>query len=103
MDYQLVLQLKGDDRLDFDAMVSLEDEIQQIVEPIAEVDGHDVGSGEMNIFILTGDPVATFERAKPLLSAASLLDKVSVAYRELRSDDFTLLWPANSTGAFVIA
>ena len=103
MDYQLVLQLRGDDSLDFDALVSLEEEIQQIVEPIAEVDGHDVGRGEMNIFILTGDPVATFERAKPLLSAASLLDKVSAAYRELLSDDFTLLWPTSSTVAFVVA
>jgi len=103
MDFQLVLQLRGNDCRDFDAMVSLEDAIQQIVEPIAEVDGHDMGSGETNIFILTGDPVATFERAKPLLSRASLLDKVSVAFRELRSDDFTLLWPAGSTAAFVIA
>jgi hypothetical protein len=103
MDYQLVLQLRGDDCLDFDAVVSLEDEIQQIVEPRAEVDGHDLGSGEMNIFILTGDPVATFERAKPLLFRASLLDKVSVAYRELRSDEFTLLWPTSSTGAFGVA
>ena len=84
-------------------MVTLEDKIQQIVEPIAEVDRHDVGSGEMNIFILTADPVATFERVKPLLSAASLLDKVSVAYRELRSDDFTVLWSTSSTGAFVVA
>ena len=102
MDYQLVLQFRGDDCLDFDAMVSLEDEIQQIVEPIAEVDGHDVGSGETNIFILTADPVATFERAAPLLSNASLLDKVRVAYRELRFDDFTVLWPTSSTETFTV-
>lgn len=103
MDYQLVLPFRGDDCLDFDAMVSLEDEIQQIVEPMAEVDGHDVGSVEMNIFILTADPVATFDRVKPLLSAASLLDKVSVAYRELRSDDSAVLWSTSPTGAFVVA
>ena len=103
MNYQLVLQFRGDDCLDFDAMVSLEDEIQQIVEPIADVDGHDVGSGEMNIFILTADPVATFEQAKPLLSDTSLLHKVSVAYRELRSDDFTVLSPTSSAGAVVVA
>jgi hypothetical protein len=103
MDYQLVLQFRGDECLEFDAMVNLEDEIQQVVEPIADVDGHDVGNGEMNIFILTADPVATFERAKPLLSAASLLDKVSVAYRDLRSDDFVVLWPTSLTKAFVLA
>ena len=103
MDYQLVLQFRGDDCLDFDAMLSLEDETQQIVEPIAEVDGHDVGREDTNIFILTADPVATFERVKPLLSAVFLLDKVSVAYRALRSDDFTALWSTSSTGAFVVA
>jgi hypothetical protein len=62
-----------------------------------------MGGGEMNIFILTADPVATFERLKPLLSAASLLNKVSVADRELGSDDFTFLWSTSSTGAFVVA
>lgn len=46
MDYQPVLQFIGNDCLDFDAMVSLENVIQQIVEPIAQVDGHDVGRGE---------------------------------------------------------
>lgn len=57
----------------------------------------------MNIFILTADPVATFERVKPLLSAESLLDKASVAYRALRSDDFTVLWSTSSKGAFIVA
>lgn len=103
MDYQLVLQFREHDCLDFEAMVNLEDEIQRVVEPLADVDGHDVGSGEINIFILTADPAATFERAKPLLSAASLLDKVGVAYRELCTDDFTSLWPESSTLTFVIA
>lgn len=103
MDYQLVLQFRGNHCLDFDALVNLEDELQQLVFSIADVDGHDMGSGEMNIFILTADPVATFERAKPLLADASLLDNVHVAYRELRSDDFALLWPTGPTEAFVVA
>ncbi len=103
MYYQLVLRLRGDDCLDFETMVSLEDEIQQIIAPIAEVDGHDVGCEKMKIFILTRDPVASFERIKPLFSAEILLDKVGVAYRELRSDDFALLWPTSSIRAFVIA
>jgi hypothetical protein len=81
----------------------LENEPQQIVEPIAEVDRHDVGSREINIFILADDLGATFERVIPLLSNASLLDKISVAYRALHCDGFMLLWPPNSTGAFVVA
>jgi hypothetical protein len=102
VDYPLVLQFRGNDRLDFDALVDLEEELQRLVEPLADVDGHDMGSGEINIFILTADPVATFERAKPLLSDASLLNKVVVAYRELLSDNFTVIWPEGPTEAFVI-
>jgi hypothetical protein len=102
MDYQLVLQFKGNVIRDFDELVNFEDDLQRVVQPIAEVDGHDIGSGEMNIFVLTANPVATFERAKPLLSDASLLHNVGVAYRELRSDDFTVIWPESSTEAFVV-
>jgi len=103
MDYQLVLQFKGNEPLDFDALVNLEDKLQELVAPIADVDGHDFGSGEANIFVLTADPVATFERAKPLLSDASLLDEVGVAYRDVHSDVFTVIWPEGSARAFVVA
>lgn len=102
MDFQLVLQFKRDDLPDFDTLINLEDQLRRVVEPVAEVDGHDMGSGEMNIFILTSDPVSTFERAKPLLSNASLLHEVGAAFRALRSEDFTVIWPENSTDAFVV-
>jgi hypothetical protein len=103
MDYQLVLQFKGNTIPDFDSLVTLEDNLQRIVEPIAEVDGHDIGSGEINIFVLTADPVATFERAKPLLSDASLLHKVGSAYRDLYCDKYIVVWPESSTEAFTVA
>lgn len=89
--------------LDFDALVTLEQNLQRVVEPIAEVDGHDIGSGEINIFVFTADPVATFERAKMLLSDASLLDKVGSAYRDLQSDKYTVIWPESSAEVFTIA
>jgi hypothetical protein len=103
MDYQLVLQFKGRDLPDFDALVNLEDALQRLVESTANVDGHDMGSGEMNIFVLTGDPAATFEQVKPLLFSVSLLNKVSVAYREISSDDLTVIWPQSSMEAFLVA
>lgn len=103
MDYQLVLQFKGNTIQDFDSLVTLEEDLQRVVEPIAEVDGHDLGSGEINIFVLTADPVATFERAKTLLAGASLLNKVGSAYRDFRSDRYIVIWPANSADVFTIA
>jgi len=62
-----------------------------------------MGSGKANIFVLTADPIATFQSVKPLLPKASLLNVVRVAYREVHSDVFTVLWPERSTEAFVVA
>jgi hypothetical protein len=95
--------IQRDAALDFDTLVNLEEDLLRLLEPIAEVDGHDIGSGAMNIFILTDEPIATFERAKPLLFDTSSLHNVVVAYRELGSDDFTVVWPAGLTDPFVVA
>jgi hypothetical protein len=103
MDCQLVLQFKGNAMPNFGSLVIFEDNLQRIVEPIAEVDGHDIGTGEINVFVLTADPVATFERTKPLLTDESLLHKVSAAYRDLRSDKYVVVWPEGSTEDFTIA
>jgi len=103
MHYQLVLQFKANAIPDFDALVALEDKLQAIVAPLAEVDGHDIGSGEINIFVHTTDPFATFDRVKPLLSDASLLHQVRGAYRALRADEYIVVWPENSTERFTIA
>jgi hypothetical protein len=103
MDYQLVLQFKNNSCLDLDMLVELEDDLRQLVMSMAEVDGHDIGAGEMNIFVLTDDPVGTFERAKPLLADSSLLHEVAVAYRYLRSDDFIVIWPEDSPDGFLVS
>jgi hypothetical protein len=66
MRYQLLLQFRGDSLVDYDAIAALEDELIEKL-PEADVDGHDVGSGETNIFIFTADPVRTFQQAKPVL------------------------------------
>ena len=61
-DYQLVLQFCGDSLQDLDELIALEDELIEQLGDSADVDGHDVGSGETNIFIFTSDPKQTFER-----------------------------------------
>ena len=64
MTFQLVLQFNSDSLSDYDAMVTLEDELIQELGDAADVDGHDIGSGQTNIFIVTSDPESTFGRAK---------------------------------------
>lgn len=84
MDYQLVLQFPGDSLGDFDAMVALEDELTEELGDSADVDGHDAGSGETNIFILTSDPGATCNRVRSVLERNKQFQAVTAAYREGR-------------------
>lgn len=105
MEYQLVLQFRGDSLEDFDAMVALEDELIKALGNSATVDGHDIGSGEVNIFIFTSDPQKTFEQAKRVLEQMNRLGAVKAAYRPmpLVDENFTVIWPIGSKEKFAIA
>ena len=81
MKNQLVLQFRGDSLEDYDAMISLEDELIETLRDSAKVDGHDVGSGEVNIFIFTTEPQKTFQLAKHALERRGCLQVVTAAYR----------------------
>jgi hypothetical protein len=102
MQYQLTLQFCGDSLDDYDAMVALKDDLMEHLGNSADVDGHDVGSGQNNIFILTADPAATFLRLRPLLETRRQLQAVTVAYREVEGDRYTVIWPEGSRREFKI-
>jgi hypothetical protein len=101
--YQLVLQFRGDALDDFDAMVALETALVAELGNTAEVDGHDMGSGEINIFILTSNPVSAFEKSRVVLSQLNLLAAVTAAYRLVSGEVYTVVWPATFHGKFVVA
>jgi hypothetical protein len=101
--YQLVLQFQGDSLDDYDAMIALEDDLIAELQGVAEVDGHDMGSGEANIFILTTDPRETFERAKHVLKRRDCLETTTAAYRATDGENYTMIWPEDSCDAFRIA
>ena len=102
MEYQLVLQFRGDSLDDYDAMILLEEKLIEAFENIADVDGHDVGSGEVNIFILTTDPKTTFQQIKPVLELRKKLETVIVAYRKIDEEDYTVIWPENYRQEFKV-
>lgn len=57
MTAQLVLQFaKAEDLNNYDKLLRFEEALISLLGRSADVDGHDFGSGEMNIFILTEDP-----------------------------------------------
>lgn len=93
MKYQLVLQLPASSIKDYDAMIELEDGIMTSLGNFGQVDGHDAGSGEMNIFILTDQPKLAFEHLKQALGTKDLMPELKAAYREIGDDEFTILHP----------
>jgi len=84
-------------------MIALEDRLIKDLGHSADVDGHDCGSGETNIFIFTSDPAATFWRIRQLLKQEGRLDAVTAAYREADGEEYTVLWPEGTTQEFTIA
>jgi hypothetical protein len=94
MEYLLVLQLPSSSSPgEYDLLISLEEAIREGIEDSATVDGHDIGSGEMNIFLFTENPILTFERIKSIPSVAKRMSDVKVGYREVGEDEYTPLYP----------
>jgi hypothetical protein len=93
MKYQLVLQWPSTSIKDYDAMIEIEDALIANLSAEDEVDGHDAGSGEMNIFIRTDSPERAFNEVKTILGSCDYWVDARVAYRELGGDDYAVLWP----------
>jgi hypothetical protein len=64
MKYQLVLQFQAESVQEFDELAVLEDLLVENLPSHSVVDGHDFGSGELNIFILTDQPKESFQPLK---------------------------------------
>src|SRR5262249_16812122 len=100
MNYVLVLQFRGDSAEDLDATIALERALTEVLGDSAAVDGHDIGSGEGNIFICTSDPATTFLRAKPVLERRQCLENVTAAYRQVDGEEYTVIWPEGTSTEF---
>ena len=101
MKYQLVLQFPVSDSTDFDQLIDLEGQLMVALAGAHLVDGHDFGSGEMNIFIHTDDPKGALELALPVVPPA--LERIlTAAFREVSSDDFQIVFPEGKDGTFSI-
>ena len=97
MSHILVLQWPGTSEAEFDELIEMEDELEQALTDSATVDGHDFGSGEMNIFIETDQPSRTFAAAQKVLSHRPSWADMRAAYREAAGDRYTVLWPVGFT------
>lgn len=99
--YILVLQFPFSSMDDYHAMIQLEDDLDRSLCRLAEVDGHDAGSGEMNVFIFTDDAQQTFEEAEFVVKRSSLFLR-GAAFRLVEGEKYTRLWPINSIKPFIV-
>ena len=102
MKYQLALQFPANSIADYDAMIALEDDLSEALGASAEVDGHDCGPGEMNIFVYSDEPEKTFERIRPVVAARGLVEQLVAAYRERTGEKYTVIWPVGFKSQFKI-
>jgi len=93
MKYQLVLQWPASSVDDYDSIISIEDSLIEELPSNSEVDGHDAGAGQMNIFIRTDEPTETFEDVKNILEGDDAWTDIRIAYRDLERNEYVVLWP----------
>lgn len=93
MKYQLVLQFQAESLQEFDELVVLENLLIEKPPFGSEVDGHDFGSGEFNIFLLTNQPEETFYDARKTIQYKHPPQNLKAAYREVGQRSFVILWP----------
>ncbi|MFZ0829107.1 MAG: ABC transporter [Verrucomicrobiia bacterium] len=103
MKYQLVLQFPANSIADYDEMIALEDDLTEALGTSAEVDGHDCGSGEMNIFVHTDEPKQTFDVIRPVVAKRDLFENLVVAHREITGEEYTIIWPIGFDKTFKIS
>jgi hypothetical protein len=101
MRYQLVLQFAANTLTDYDELVALESQLTDVLGNGA-VDGHDMGSGEANIFIHATDPQDTSRQLVPILERSGHISHVTAAYRRTNEDRYHVLWPENSSRQFSV-
>ncbi|MBI5304892.1 MAG: hypothetical protein HY868_22350 [Chloroflexi bacterium] len=97
--YQLVLQIP-EDAVSADTAFALEEELGRGLSGEHEMDGNDIGSGTINYFIHTPNPILAFRQIKSIFALKGLLPHLRVAYRDLEDDDFENLWPENDKRPF---
>jgi len=81
-------------------LTTIESELQAALGTGAELDGYDVSSKEINLFILTPDPRHAFRRVKDVLEPLGLMRGVSAASRLVGGAQFTPLWPPRAARKF---
>ena len=92
MQSQLVLKFRRP-VLDSAGVATLEGHLRDTLGDSVEMDGHNDGVRDIDVFIITEDPASTFRRCKPVLEKMQVLDRVVAAHRFVGGLQFKVIWP----------
>jgi hypothetical protein len=95
--YQLVLQWSPESIGDYDALVAIENLLIKNLSPDCQIDGHDSTPGEMNIFLYVQHPQKAFDEVKNILGHHDCWKDLRAAFRKVKAESFTPLWPPGSS------
>jgi len=90
---QIVFQWPASSEADYQLLLAIEETITRGLGPIGLVDGHDIGSGEINVFIHTNDPKGAFEKTMSLIRGKYDLKELMVGYRNFEDNDYVPMFP----------
>ena len=98
--HQLVIQFPESAFSEFDDLVRYEDTLMGVLDDAHDVDGHDIGSGEVNFFVFTDDATAALDAVRNARDGALLSHpEVRAAVRLVESgEDLQVVWPLNQRG-----
>ncbi len=102
--YQLVIQFDDEEGTALDRVIAFEDHLIEMLDGVADVEGHDTGSGTAHISILTNGPKKLWEQLEPLVESFDdhKLQALAAAYRDVEEDDYTVIWPSDYEEEFSI-
>ncbi len=93
--YQLILQFPFSRSNDYHSIIAFEEALIAELGNRVLVDGHDAGSGEMNIFIHTNDPKGILNEILSSHAKDKRISDMKAAYREnlATANKYVILWP----------
>ncbi|MHA6203519.1 hypothetical protein ACXU4B_03735 [Dyella soli] len=100
MEYQLVIKFWRKSLADEAFLAAIEGKLKEALGNAVELEGYDVSSKEINLFMLASDPRHSFRRAKDVLESLGVLNGVSAAFRVAGGTQFTSIWPLRATRKF---
>jgi hypothetical protein len=83
---RIAIQLPLSESTDFDSLIGVEEGLADVLKGQGgvEVDGHDIGQGKFNIYVLSEAPPAPLlGRIRAYLEFRGLLDQATIAERPL--------------------